>query len=345
MFERIAIMGTGSLGTVLGAYISQHRKIDLIDANTQHVAALNASGATVCGKASLAGIPVRAITPEQMDGEYDLFIYMAKQTSNESCLPQMKAHSHAGTYVCCCQNGLPENAVCGYFPTDHVLGAPVGWGASWLRPGCSELTTDAGARYFTLGSVTGERSPALLEVKHLLELMCRVELSDNLMGQRWSKLHINAAYSGLSTVMGGTFGDVSDNDLAIKWAVRIGRECVRICSARGITMTTGHTSSNAPIDFMRLYDFHNSEEEAHCIEVVRDMNSGSRGLIASMLQDLRKGYTCEVDAILGVVAEAGCTAGIPTPYTTAAQDIIHKKQAGKIPVECFPLEAYPDHSR
>lgn len=341
MFERIAIMGTGSLGTVLGAYISPHRKIDLIDTNVQHVSMLNQRGATVTGKAHLSNIPVRAITPEQMDGKYDLFLYMAKQTYNESCLPQMKAHSHPDTYVCCCQNGLPENAVCSYFPADHVFGAPVGWGAAWQRPGCSELTTDADFRNFSLGSVTGKYTPALHEVKHLLELMCRVEISDNLIGQRWTKLHINAAYSGLSTVMGGTFGDVSDNDLAIKWAVRIGQECVHICKASGISMLPGHSSSGDPIDFMQLYDFTDSKGEAYCIEVVKDMNSGSRALTASMLQDLLKGRACEVNSILGVVVSAGHSVNIPTPYTAAAQDIILKKQNHEIPVNCFPQQLYP----
>lgn len=341
MFERIAIMGAGSLGTILGAYISLGRQVDLIDANRAHVAALQENGACICGTENLNHIPVHAITPEEMEGTYDLFIYMAKQTYNDACFSQMKAHSHADTYICCCQNGLPEAAVCSMFPADHVFGAPVGWGATWLKPGYSSLNTAPAQRCFTLGSISGSVSPELLALKEILELMCPVELSDNLMGLRWSKLHVNAAYSGLSTVMGSTFGAVSDNDLAIHWAVRIARECMQICRATGIRMLPGHTSTGAPLDLMTLYNFHTPEEEDACITAVKDMNDGHRALIASMLQDLRKGLPCEVDSIVGVVVDAGEQAGIPTPYSTAARDVIRRKQGGEIPVDFFPTECFP----
>lgn len=341
MFERIAIMGAGSLGTVLGAYISLHRQVDLIDANEAHVAALQEQGACISGRAALEHVPVRAITPGQMTGTYDLFIYMAKQTYNDACFAQMKAHSHENTYICCCQNGLPERAVSAVFPADHIFGAPVGWGASWLKPGCSSLNTDPAQRRFSLGSLSGKVSPELLALKEILELMCPVDLSDNLPGLRWSKLHVNAAYSGLSTVMGSTFGAVSNDPTAIRWAVRIARECMQICRATGVHMLPGHSSTGAPLDLMALYDFQTPQEEAACIEAVKDMNHGHRALVASMLQDLRRGIPCEKDAILGVVIDAGENAGIPTPYSSAAWNVIKKKESGEIPVDSFPAKHFP----
>lgn len=341
MFDRIAIMGAGSLGTVLGAYISLHRQVDLIDANEAHVAALQEQGACISGKAALEHVPVRAITPSQMTGSYDLFIYMAKQTYNDACFAQMQAHSHENTYICCCQNGLPERAVSDVFPADHVFGAPVGWGASWLKPGCSSLNTEPAQRRFSLGSLSGEIFPELLALKEILELMCPVDLSDNLSGLRWSKLHVNAAYSGLSTVMGSTFGAVSDDAVAIRWAVRIARECVQICRAIGVQMLPGHSSTGAPLDLMSLYNFKNQQEEDACIEAVKDMNHGHRALVASMLQDLRRGIPCEMNSIIGVVVEAGEKAGVTTPYSNAAWTVIKKKQAGEIPVDSFPAEFFP----
>ena len=71
------------------------------------------------------------------------------------------------------------------------------------------------------------------------------------------------------------------------------------------------------------------------------MNEGSRPLVVSMLQDLRKGLTCEADAIVGAVVDAGKKAGVPTPYAEAVLEVIHKKETGEIPVESFPVEYYP----
>ena len=59
---RAALMGVGSLGTIIGALTAKHGgDLLLIDANREHVDALNRSGATVIGKMELSGVPVKAI--------------------------------------------------------------------------------------------------------------------------------------------------------------------------------------------------------------------------------------------------------------------------------------------
>jgi 2-dehydropantoate 2-reductase len=75
--------------------------------------------------------PVKAITPDQMDGVYDLVIYLAKQTYNDTAIPQIKAHIGENSTVCVCQNGIPEYAVSAAIGEERVVGAPVGWGATF----------------------------------------------------------------------------------------------------------------------------------------------------------------------------------------------------------------------
>ena len=59
-----AIIGAGSLGTIMAARVSQAGgDCVLIDTNEAHVNALNANGATVTGKLDIKNQPVRAITP------------------------------------------------------------------------------------------------------------------------------------------------------------------------------------------------------------------------------------------------------------------------------------------
>ena len=138
---RIAIMGAGSLGTILGAYITKAGyQVDLIDAYKEHVDALNEKGAHVVGTVDFVQ-KVHAITPDQMEGVYDLIIYMAKQTYNDTAIPQIAAHIDENSTVCVSQNGIPEYAVSAVIGEERVVGAPVGWGATFQGPGCSALTT------------------------------------------------------------------------------------------------------------------------------------------------------------------------------------------------------------
>src|SRR5690554_855246 len=90
--KRLAIVGTGSLGTIIGAFLSEAGyECDLFDTNKEHVNALNEKGATVTGFVD-KNVKVRAFTPDQMEGEYDYFFYIAKQTANSVAVPQMAKH-------------------------------------------------------------------------------------------------------------------------------------------------------------------------------------------------------------------------------------------------------------
>ena len=49
-----------------------------------------------------------------------------------------------------------------------------------------------------------------------------------------------------------------------------------------------------------------------------------------MLQDVKKGKPCEVDAINGVVCAWGKKTGVPTPINDKIVEIIHRIEAGEL---------------
>ena len=106
--KRYAIYGAGSLGTVLGAYITKNGgKIDLINRNQAHVAALNEKGAHITGTVDMT-VPVHAITPDQMEGTYDVILLLTKQLQNTQVVTMLKDHLASDGVIVTLQNGLPE---------------------------------------------------------------------------------------------------------------------------------------------------------------------------------------------------------------------------------------------
>ena len=92
---KIAIYGAGSLGTVLGAYISKAGvDIDLITRNKDHVDAMNENGAHIIGTVDMT-VPVHALTPDQLTEKYDLIILMTKQLDNKNVLENLKKKLNA----------------------------------------------------------------------------------------------------------------------------------------------------------------------------------------------------------------------------------------------------------
>ena len=325
---RIAIMGEGSIGTVLGAFIAKKGfDVTLIDPYQEHVDALNKNGAHIVGTVDFVQ-PVKAITPDQMEGIYDVIIYMAKQTYNDTAIPQIKAHIDENSTVCVCQNGIPEYAVSEAIGPERVVGAPVGWGATFRGPGCSELTTTEGSLHFTLGSLEGPINDRVLKVKEILESMEEVIVSDNLLGLRWTKLLMNATFSGLSTALGTTFGGVLDNDDAMKLILKMGKECIDVAAESGITL-----EPYDGYDFYEAFKRGNEKTNAESIALIRKIWSVHYELTASMAQDIMKGRKCEIFNINGVVTDTGRKVGIPTPVNDRVVDVVDKMQNGLLPYD------------
>lgn len=325
---KIAIMGAGSLGTILGAYVSKAGyDVVLIDPFQEHVDKLNKEGAHVIGTVDFLQ-PVKALTPDQMEGIYDVVIYMAKQTYNDTAIPEIKAHIDEKSTVCVCQNGIPEYAVSQAIGSDRVVGAPVGWGATFQGPGCSVLTTDEGRLDFTLGSLDGPINEHVEKVKPILESMGGVHVSDNLLGLRWTKLLMNATFSGLSTALGTTFGGVLDNDDAMKLILKIGKECLDVAAGAGITL-----EPYEGYDFYTAFKRGNDQTNRKSIELIREIWQPHYKLTASMAQDILKGRKCEIFDINGVVCKTGRETGIPTPVNDIVVDVVDKMQDGNLKYE------------
>ncbi|MBQ7596164.1 MAG: 2-dehydropantoate 2-reductase [Clostridia bacterium] len=324
MMEKIAIYGAGSLGTVLGAYISKAGvPIDLITRNKEHVDAMNESGAHIIGTVEMT-VPVHALTPDQLSEKYDLIILMTKQLDNKNILEGLKPYMTDDCIVCTMQNGLPELSVSEVVGEDRTMGCSVAWGATLHGKGVSELTSEPDSMTFGLGRMNGEKDDKLMEVKEILELMCPVEVEDNFMGVRWSKLLINSAFSGMSAVMGGTFGDAAERKDSRVCCQNIIKECIDVSRAAGIKIEPVQGK-----DIVKLLDYNNPVKKKISNMLIPICIKKHRLLKASMLQDLEKGRKCEIDAINGVVCAYGRKYGVPTPYNDKVCEIVHGIEDGK----------------
>lgn len=319
-------MGAGSLGTIIGALISKNGgDITLITANKAHVDALNQKGATVIGKLQLQDIPVKAITPEQMDGIYDIVILLVKQTCNSVALDQLLPHLSADSVVCTLQNGIPEKSVAAVVGKNRTVGGVVGWGATYQKPGVSELTSDVSAMRFEIGEIDGQKTERIEQIANILNLTGTCVIVDNLMGLRWAKVIQNATLSGMSAALGVTYAEILDNEKATACAAYVGNEIVNIVRKCNIKLE----------DLVSGWSYYSlSFEDQAGLEKaktwLREYFKPHRSLKASMLQDMEKGIKCEIDYIVGICSEWGRKVDVPTPMCDTIMEIVKDYENGKI---------------
>lgn len=323
---RTAIWGIGSLGTIIGALLTQSgQQVDLIDSWKDNVDALNKNGATITGGLEM-NVPVKALLPADVQGVYDLIILLTKQTNTAEAMPFILPHLGKESIVCTLQNGIPEELVASFVGKERTMGAAVGFGATWLKPGVSSLTSAESAmrKYaFELGEMSGEITPRVQKVKDILSAVGTTTILTNLMGIRWTKLLANATFSGMSAALGCTFGDVLDHPKAMIALAHIANEAIEVCHSRGYKMITMYG-----LDMERLAISSKADVPAR-LPLYHQVWDNHRALKASMLQDLEKGRPCEIGFINGVVVDYGKEAGIKTPFNSKVVELVRESEASK----------------
>ena len=167
--------------------------------------------------------------------------------------------------------------------------------------------------------------------------MSPVYEEENLLGARWSKLLINATFSGLGTVVGGKFGDVSGDKKARKVAIRCIKEVIDVGRATGVEF--------APVqgkNITKLFYYKNGFKRAVATMLIPIAMKKHKDIEPSMLQDLKKGKPCEIDSINGIVCEWGKKYNVPTPINDRIVQIVKKAQSGELSLKKDNIDLFKD---
>jgi 2-dehydropantoate 2-reductase len=324
---QIAVLGAGSLGTIIGALIADHGyDVDLLDASPDHVRALNEKGAVITGHLERT-IRVRATLVSEVENTYDLVILLTKQTATEAALGAVMDHLAEGATVCTLQNGVPEEYVASIVGRERTVGGAVGFGATWEGPGQARLTSDWAAvqNYaFDIGELDGSDTTRIREVQRILSSVGHCEVMPDIVGIKWTKLLMNATFSGMSAALGCTFGDVLDDHDAIAALARIADETIKTAHASGIHLVPMQGTDLARLE---LRAGETVEDKLPLYHQVWDIH---RDLKASMLQDLEKRRRTEIGYINGVVSERGAQVGVPTPYNDMVVQLVREAEAAGV---------------
>ena len=330
---KIAVYGAGAMGTVLGGLLTKGglSQVDLITRNRAHVQGLRKKGAQiVCeGDGKEFCVPVRALLPAEMQTEYDVIFLMTKQRNNAEILTELLPYLKEDGIVCTTQNGFPEESVAAIVGKERTYGGVASFGATFLGEGKVALTSKLSAMRIEVGGYfsDGQKTALLAEIlSYAGEAIGNenfVQTTDNLLGARWAKLAINAAFSGLSVVTGLTFGEIAKRRKSRKIALGVLRECIAVAEALQVKLP--------PIggrDFSKIFSGKSPLKRFIAYTVLPFAMKKHKKLVSGMRKDIENGRKCEIDFINGAVVKAGKTVGVETPLCQAVVDIVHGIENG-----------------
>lgn len=322
---KTAIYGAGAMGTILGAYIARAGyEIDLITRNEEHVKGLLDHGAQIIGKTEFVQ-PVHAMLPKDMTQKYDLILLMTKQLENKKVVQSLLPFLTNEGQICTMQNGLPEVSVSEVIGKDRTFGCAMSWGATFIGNGVSKLTSEDTRETltFSIGKYGNNNDDIFQYAVELLNTMGNVIVEENFIGARWVKLLVNSAFSGLSTVLDANFGEVAKHKKSRLLAQKVIKECIEVANAAHIIIE--------PIqgkDVVKLLDYHTKFKQKISFMLIPLAIKKHRLIKSSMLNDIAKGRTCEIDAINGVVCTYGDNVHVETPINDKIVEIVKSIESG-----------------
>jgi 2-dehydropantoate 2-reductase len=340
MGKKIAIVGAGAVGGYAGAHMVQAGEdVTFIDAWPEHVEHMRKHGLRVTHAKDFAefAVPVRALhitDVQQLSKEQPVDIAFVCMKAYDTAWSTMMISQYLAPdgYVVSLQNCMNEETVAGV----------VGWGktvgciASLITvnlPAPGHIHRGAakhGAKHtvFRTGEVHGRITPRAEEVCRLVASADSAKVTDNLWGERWSKLVANVMGNGLSACTGLSGGDVVRNDTLRRFSARLGSEAIRVGQALGYALVdiqrmqpeTIARAGEGDDAAARAYDENRFEYASHTADEQRP----------SMGQDMQKGRRTEIEYLNGLVVREGEKLGIACRANAALTDIVKRVERGEL---------------
>src|SRR5438093_1151280 len=177
--------------------------------------------------------------------------------------------------------------------------------------------------------VHGRKTDRAQEVCKLVGYADSAMVTENLWGERWSKLVTNVMGNGLSACTGMITRDMIKNDAIRHFSTRLGSEAIRVGQALGYTFDEiGHMPPETIARAGEGDAAATREIDEHRLAEANRPGGGEHR--PSMGQDMVKGRRTEIQFLNGFVVRKGAEVGIDAPTNAILTDIVTRVERGEL---------------
>jgi 2-dehydropantoate 2-reductase len=338
--KKIAFVGAGAVGGYTGAHmVAAGEDVTFIDPWPDHVEHMRKHGLRVTHamKEPEFTVPVRALhitDAQQLAKEKPVDIAFVCMKSYDTAWAAMLIRQYLAPdgFVVSLQNCMNEETIAGV----------VGWGKTL---GCiaSSITVNlpepghihrgaakhgAAHTVFRAGEVHGRVTERAKEICRLVGFSDSAKVTDNLWGERWSKLVANSMQNGLSACTGLGGGDLLKSDPIRRFSTRLGSEAIRVGQAHGYALE--HILHLPPETIARAGEGDEAAMQTCDEQRFKDSKHTAAEQRPSMGQDMQKGRRTEIEFLNGHVVREGEKVGISCRGNAALVDIVKRVEKGEL---------------
>jgi 2-dehydropantoate 2-reductase len=326
-------VGAGAIGSYLGAFLTRAgQDVTLIDPWAEQVETVRAKGISVTGPHD----PFEARPAiyhlheaQRLPRDFDV-AFVAMKVYDTAWATQLAArHLKPEGFVVAAENCWPDPIVASVVGKERAVGlvmSKIGvasWRAGHVERG-HERGGATGHDVFRAGEHDRRVTPRVEKIAEMLKVVDGSKATDNLWGERWSKLCANAMGNPVQAMSGlGSF-EIASSEVGRAITIHLAAESARVGLAQGYTIPK---INGTPAE--QWADADRRETWQALDDMLRPKSASGRNWKASMAQDVAKGRPTEIDYMNGFVVERGREAGVPTPVSAAVVETVREIDRGQ----------------
>jgi 2-dehydropantoate 2-reductase len=240
MKKRIAVVGAGAVGGYVGSSLFHAgHDVTLIDPWPEHVEAIRANGMNLYGmteaERKTVKVPAIHLTEVQQIAKQrpiDIALISVKSYDTIWACRMIKQYLAADGIVVSMQNCVNEERVASVAGWGRTLGIIVGGGVGvdlyepgHIRRGYAKRPQ---VTSFYVGEPSGMITKRSRELAAIMNDVDTAKATDNLWGERWTKLCVNAMRNGVSAATGMGGNERDRHDAVRRVCIALGGESVRV---------------------------------------------------------------------------------------------------------------------
>jgi len=331
--EKILFVGAGAIGSYLGAFLSRAgHDVTLVDAWAAQVEAIRQRGIAVTGPHDpFTARPKATHLHEAQRLPRDFRIVFIAMKAYDTAWAAQLALRHAAPdgVIVSSQNCWPDPIVAAVTGPQRTVGLIMSKiGVALWKPGEVERGVEQGRGQghdvFRVGEHDGRITPRAKELAEMLSVVDGSQVTDNLWGERWSKLCANAMGNPVTAMSGLGSREVAESKIGRAITIHLAGESAQVGIALGyrVPRFNGETVE-------RWADCARHETWDALDTLLTTKSATGRNWRASMAQDVVKGRPTEIDYMNGHVVAQGKIAGVPTPVSAATVEMMRDVEAGR----------------
>ena len=332
---KIAVIGAGAIGGATAAFMKRAGWDPiLVCKHGDTLAQATSPGLRVTGRKGTHTAPLRAVlTVADLPGDLDIVFHATKANDCVAVAQNLRPLLHPASIVVSLQNGISEDALADVLGRERVAGCVVGWGATNHGSGHIEVTSDG---EFVLGNIDHRPDERLDLIRPMLDAVQPTRISDNIMGELYSKLMINACINTLGAITGVTLGEL----LAVRKIrcvfIALMQEALTVADAMGLRVAP---STGGKLDYYAFLSGRGVLKQFKRHLVIRIIGFKYRRIRSSSLQSLERGRPTEIDYLNGYICEKAAGHAISAPVNQAVVSMIKEIEVGGRPLAMDNMDA------